>query len=274
MKRHLYILSLLAFIACEDPISLEIPAGETKLVVEGVISNNFSDHPIKLSNTNGFSDDSPTSGNSGAIVTITSSRGQVIPYSESINEPGTYLAETPFSGTVGDRYKLMFTLNDGESFESDFQDLNAVPEVNTLLFERDEFSNDEIYRVTVRTVDGVGNGDFYRWKIFKNNIELGTLADIYLRSDRLFNGNRFDVTFDLFEFQSGDSCRVEQFSLSESAFDFFRLIQIQAGGLGESTSTAPTQVIGNIRNINDPEQEILGFFYCTSITESDTLIIE
>ena len=109
-------------------------------------------------------------------------------------------------------------------------------------------------------------GDFYRYKIYRNNNELGTLADLVLRSDRFFNGNSFEVEFEGFPFELGDSCTIEQFSLTESAFDFFRLIQIQAGDLGESTSTSPTQVIGNIRNIENSNEEVLGFFYATSVT--------
>ena len=241
------------------------------MVVEGVISDQLIQHQVKLTTTSGFSDQNATPRISGAQVAVMDDIGNLIPYFESTNE-GIYLPEEAFQGVEGRSYKLLFTLENGSSYESNFQLLKPVTDITSLNFERNQFNNREEYFITVSTRDNPGEGDFYRWRIYRNEIEQGTLADAYLRSDRLFNGNPFNVEIDLFPFYSRDSCRVEQLSLDEEAFDFFRLIQIQAGDLGEATSTSPTQVLGNIRNIADPDEEILGFFYSTSIREA-TLVI-
>ena len=270
MRKLCFIISVLFFTACEDPIVLNIPEGETKLVVEGVITDRLQNQQVKLSTTNGFLDQNRTPKISGATVQVLSTAGTSFMFEET--EPGIYATTSPMQGRPGLSYKLQFSLTDGTTYESDFQRLKNVAQVDGLDVEESTEPSNDGFVVTIETTDLEQSGDFYRWRLFRNDAELGTLSDIFLRSDRLFNGNPFSVRFDNFSFERGDICRVEQQSLTESAFDFLRLIQIQAGELGESTSTAPTEVIGNIRNINEPDEEILGFFYATSIADTTVVI--
>jgi len=265
------ILLSILFISCEDPIIVEVPIGETKLVVEGVITDQMSSQQVRLSTTDDFLSSDPTPKVSNATIQIIDSNGNLFSFSES-STPGTYLSDSFFQGVINTSYKLQFFLDSGQPYESDFQELKPVPQIDALTFAESILLNSEGFIVTVETTDNLRTGDFYRWRIFKNDIELGTLSDVFLRSDRLFNGNPFNVEFDTFTFEPGDECTVEQLSLTESSFDFFRLVQIQTGDIGESTSTAPTEVIGNIRNINDPEEKVLGFFYATSITDRTVII--
>ncbi len=272
MIRYTYIILLLLLISsCEDPISVDVPSsGESKLVVEGVITDQMSIQEIQLSMTNDFLNPASSPKISDGIVQVVDNSGHVFNFLES-STPGTYLSNRPFQGEENAQYKLHFSLNDGRSFESDFQELKPVPEIR-LSSTKSLSPNTDDYIVNLETSDNPQSEDFYRWKIYKNGQTLGTLADVFLRSDRLFNGNRFDVDFDTFLFEKGDSCSVEQFSLTENAFGFFRLIQIQAGNKGESTSTAPTQVVGNVKNINDFEEEVLGFFYATGVSSASIVI--
>lgn len=60
--------------------------------------------------------------------------------------------------------------------------------------------------------------------------------------------------------QYGYSLLVRQYALSEAAFSYWEKIQInsnQQGGLYESQ---PLSVKGNMHNLTDPDQEVLGFF--------------
>lgn len=271
MKRFLFIIPLIIISSCEDPITVNIHSnGESKLVVEGVITNQMAIQEVKLSMTSEFLNSADSPRISNGVVQVIDNTGSVFDFSES-SRLGTYLSNDLFQGQVNSQYKLQFALNDGRSYESDFQELKSTPEIE-LSFEESLATKADDYIIRIETNDSSRIGDFYRWKLYKNDQILGTLADVFLRSDRLFNGNRFDVAFDVFLFEAGDTCRVEQFSLTETAFDFFRLIQIQASDVGESNSTAPTEVIGNIRNVNDSDEEVLGFFYATSTTSATTII--
>jgi len=247
-----------------------VPETESKLVIEGSVTNQLHTQVVKISMASAFNSPSRTPKVSNATVSVIDNTGTIETYIET-PEPGIYHSELPYEGLIGVAYKLQISVG-GQSYESDFQVMKTVPPIDFLSFEEDNSSRLESFIVSVNVTDSDNEGDFYRWKVFKNGLELGTLADIFLRSDRLFNANKFDVRLDTFSFLQGDTCSVVQMSLTESAFEFFRLIQIQAGGLGESTSPPATQVIGNIRNINRQDEEILGFFYATGMVEESIVI--
>jgi len=262
----------IALTGCEKPLAIENP-DEIKLVVEGSITNELKKQLIRLSTTTNFNSDQRTPKITGATVWVMDMDNVVYPFSE-ISTTGEYQSNEILSGVIGNGYKLHIETSEGVKYESDDQMLKASPPIGSIIFESRLLRNpDELkYFVTAHVNDPSSIGDFYRWKVFKNGEQFGTIADIILRSDRLFNSNPFHLEFDTFPFDLADVCTIEQFSLTEEAFDFFRLLQIQAGELGESTSTIPSQVEGNVRNLNNPKEVVLGFFYATSI-QSMTIII-
>ena len=61
---------------------------------------------------------------------------------------------------------------------------------------------------------------------------------------------------------------VKQHSLSESAYSFFKEIEEQNSYSENDLYTKqPFQIRGNIRNINNPDEPVLGIFYASSFSE-------
>ncbi|MEM7659502.1 MAG: DUF4249 domain-containing protein [Bacteroidota bacterium] len=56
------------------------------------------------------------------------------------------------------------------------------------------------------------------------------------------------------------SILVKQYTLSEGAYEFWRRAQNVSENLGGLFDPIPTQVNGNIRNVDDPEEQVLGYF--------------
>ncbi|MEQ9425602.1 MAG: DUF4249 domain-containing protein [Cyclobacteriaceae bacterium] len=273
MTRFIIIALFVVLWSCEDPVSINIPNSTPKLVVDGVITDVQTLQEIRLLYSNDFNSTTGTDKANGATVRIIDNIGQAIDFLEATD--GLYQSTAVVSGNYGNSYQLQIELSDGTTYESDFQVLKPTPAIDFLSVNIvPNLRNDdpEVFNVSVHTTDFIEMGDFYRWKIFKNGFQLGNISDVILRSDRLFNQNQFSVEFDAFEFSSGDSCIIEQYSLSEPAFEFFRLLQIQTGELGRSTSTEPSPVKSNIYNINDHSEVVLGFFYATSVSQAEIVV--
>ncbi|MDA0194687.1 MAG: DUF4249 domain-containing protein [Bacteroidetes bacterium] len=276
MKKIFIIMTIISIAntGCEERLNIENP-DEIKLAVEGSITDELKNQIIKLSTTSNFNSGQRTPKLSGASVWIEDWDNTVYTFSETVIS-GEYWSDELLAGVVDNSYKLYIETFEGDSYESDYQLLKASPPIESITFKSRMVRNpDELkYFVTAHLTDPASTGDYYRWKAFKNGKQIDTIADLVLRSDRLFNSNPFNVEFTTFPFDPSDKCTIEQFSLTEETFDFFRLLQIQAGELGESTSTSPSQVEGNVRNINNPKEVVLGFFYATSIQSLSVTITE
>lgn len=60
---------------------------------------------------------------------------------------------------------------------------------------------------------------------------------------------------------------VRQYSLSEAAFSYWNKLQEQATESGGLYETQPSRIKGNLYNIDNPDETVLGFFGASGITE-------
>jgi hypothetical protein len=63
------------------------------------------------------------------------------------------------------------------------------------------------------------------------------------------------------------SLLVKQYSLSDQAYDYWLQVQKQNQETGGIYETQPDRIPGNIHNANDADQEVLGYFNVSSVTE-------
>jgi len=63
----------------------------------------------------------------------------------------------------------------------------------------------------------------------------------------------------------GYSLLIEQSALSEEAYSYWDQMRINSTGLGGMYERQPLSITGNLRNITDPEREVLGFFGASSV---------
>jgi hypothetical protein len=63
------------------------------------------------------------------------------------------------------------------------------------------------------------------------------------------------------------SLMVKQYSLSDKAYDYWLQVQRQNQETGGIYETQPDRIPGNVHNANDPDQEVLGYFNVSSVTE-------
>src|SRR4051812_16886349 len=86
-----FLLVLAILWACVDKFDAGSIAYTDQLVVDGLITNEFKQHQVKISHTSSINDEKFIP-ETGALVSVSDKGGQTIPLTES--SPGVYL--TPF----------------------------------------------------------------------------------------------------------------------------------------------------------------------------------
>jgi hypothetical protein len=70
------------------------------------------------------------------------------------------------------------------------------------------------------------------------------------------------------------SLLVSQHSLSYNAYLYWEKMRAQAGDTGGLFETQPSSSRGNIYNMNDPEEKVLGYFYVSQVQEKRITVSE
>jgi len=260
----LLICALLAG-ACEDKVELDFPTGETLLVVEGWISNEPGPHHITLTFTQPYFDATAPPPAEGATVFLTDDEGLQVLLEETA--PGVYTY--PDSGLVGRSYSLEINLPDGVQYRSDPELLREPVPILEIRWEVDEDGPsefleqepDQIYGVLIDTFEPQGAGDNYRWRTFVNGVMKDDPFDINVTNDDFVDGspvNNYDPSNELFF--AGDTVTIVQERISSAALEFMQLVQSQTAFVGGPFDTPPAPIVGNVKNITDPERNALGFF--------------
>jgi len=268
----------LLLVACEDPISIDLPSGKTYVVVEGWITDKPGPYRIKLSETLPFDSPDTNPKISDAVVYINAKNTNHF-LSEDPDHPGEYLTDSAtFVGQAGVLYKLVVEWQD-KVIVSTTSSFKEAPPIDTLtytfvenIFVPETFSFTSGYLVTGFVHDPATENDYYRWKITENKIPYDRAEDLILITDRFFNGKRFGFELSSLLFQADDTVTVEQYTIDESAFNYLKNLNTQAIGLGKSNSTPPSQVIGNLKNINDDQEVVLGYFGMSGVSSRQIVI--
>jgi len=101
----------------------------------------------------------------------------------------------------------------------------------------------------------------------------GTIKEIFTHSTRNVTDSKIQkfplnyVSDETDRLSVKYSVNVRQYSLSKSAFDYFDVIRQLSKETGGFYETQPPSIPGNIYNTDDPDEEVIGIFYASSVTE-------
>ena len=102
-----------------------------------------------------------------------------------------------------------------------------------------------------------------------------TKSNLVVQSDEFINGNRVqDKQVGVLEFESRKPVLIEvsQHTISQEQFAFSRLaneLGVESGGVN---ATLPGALVGNVFNLNDPNERVIGFFGVSSRTTGRVFI--
>ncbi|MEM6830455.1 MAG: DUF4249 domain-containing protein [Bacteroidota bacterium] len=268
------VIIALGLFSCDVETTVELGAPEQKLVVEGRIEYNEADpvleQTITLSVLGDFFENATTPRATGAQVSVTDGDGNRFDFLET--GEGVY-QNTSLVGEIGQRYTLQIDWN-GEQFEA-IETLTAVAPIDSIyqVFEEGNVFEDEGIKIAIDFTDPSGTEDFYFWETYLEN-ELQILPDPgnknnLIGSDEFFDGNKIEGYFPNEEavFAVGASVSVKQLGVSENAYNYYFTLYDQAGKIGALIDTPPIPVRGNIRNLTNPDNFPLGYFYASQVDE-------
>lgn len=293
------IYSLLFWLgACVKPYNPETIQIEPLLVVDGIVTDQVGQTNISLTQTADYKANSVNLTVQKATVTVTDNTGQVIPFKEV--RAGYYQPQqTGWKGTPGRTYTLNIATAEGKKYRSQPDLLKPVPPIDTVYYQYSRSSipgtqaYDKGFDVYVDTKDAETPGDYYRWdwqafepllyceiQITRNSrtgVETQTpltcctncwdikrcYACVTTMSDKLVNGKKISrqpVLRAPFESVSRYYVEVTQYSMSEAAFLYWKTVRDIASNTGGIFDAAPLTIGGNVANITNPDERVLGYF--------------
>lgn len=264
---------LIFFTSCGE-LSLDSQLSDgNQLVVNGLITDGDGPYEVSLTRTVPFLGKDSIRTVSNANVFIVDNFEDTAFLEEK--EPGVYRTSNQiFTGNIGASYQLFVILEDSSFYQSTEEVLRRGGTLDELDFSpRDDSRPEKNVLGIITSVGGVDH--IYRWRIFRNNQLLSTPSDIFLIETNASEdglSRRTNHSIGHRTFNIGDTVRVEQLSLTEGAFDFYERLIEQTNVTGSSSPVVPAQSIGNIINVNDSTEEVLGFFGASSLDIEEIVI--
>lgn len=292
LKKYISVLVLLVS-SCITPYDAKIKDSVPRIVIEGLITDQPGPYRVRITRTGAFSNDitGATPGMAGATVYATDDLGGRIDFFES--GAGNYFTSGSVRGVAGRSYQLQVRLSDGREYVSQPDLLRPVPPIDSVYSEYDPAARK--FNVFVDLTDSPAPGEGYLWKWthyeLVSKCELSKVVqgrptpcldcctrcwDITqcnacsnIAGDQYVNGNqikRQPVMAAPYDSRGLYYLLIEQRSLSPGAFRFWNSLKAQSGGAGGPFDAAPAPVTGNISNVADKTEKVLGFFGASGVT--------
>ncbi len=290
---------------CVERFTPELTDFQELIIIDGKITNEAPPYTIKVQTSADLSLATPPY-LSGCIVTVTSSEGEVEVF-EEVSEGNYQSSANGMKGIVGNDYKLEIITPNNKTYQTEYQTLLASKEIDNVYEELEYkyYYDDEAdipgYQFYV---DGTKNEEGetnYLWLMeatykyqadFMIEYEWRGLLKEFPSPDSLRTCYRtFTVkdlsTFSTTEFGNAEfkkiplnfaradrpplsirySQLVKQYAISAEAYQFWKVVEQQLDGSADLYTTQPYQIRGNIKNINDHSENVLGFFMVAGVTE-------
>jgi hypothetical protein len=282
--------------ACVDEVELPARSITSRLVVEGLITNEAPPYAIKLTFTGAYNSliygqaEIPVN---GAVVNIREAGGKTISLEQDALSPAYYWTkDSTFVGRIGSRYQIKVTLPDGTSYISDPEELRGVPPIDKIYAEyrpraEAEISQPDQYEILLDTKDPATAGDYYRWSGYSYVPRLSTgepigfgiccnwcWVPIYgsrseVMSDMLVNGNtisRKTIMQSPVYYAGRHYVEVRQYSLTKSAYQFWVKFEEQRKRTGSLFDPLPAPIEGNVHRLDKPDAFALGYFGASAVS--------
>lgn len=296
------ILSLLVH-SCVEPYEFKSEVFDSALVVEGTITNEEKNQEIMISRTYRLEEEGPVPLRN-ADVWVEDDTGRIYNFEE--RSPGKYFSVAPFKAEEGRSYKLEFSTESGENYISDpaqfsgntiIEDVYAQPGGN--------IEGEPGVEILVNSRGNPGSSGYYRYEYeetykivspyFKSeDIILNDEGNVELvpksreeytcyKTDPSRNIvvsntndlNQDNVQGELLRFLRRDnpvfahrySILVKQYGISREAYSFYQSLKDLSESESLFSQIQPGYLAGNIHSHDKPDENVLGFFSVSSVTE-------
>ena len=304
-KYHTIVLLLLVCSSCIDPFDPVIHETQEVLVIDGMISDRPGNYQVSVSISSPYNNPKFWSVD-GCVVTVEDDQGNIQFYDNVGQGKYEAWLEPPFLA-AGKSYAVQVRTPNNQTYRSLYDTLLTCPPVDSLYYfqqnsggtdPNDIWNGIQFYNDVRGGVDGTRN---YRWRatatweyhapytaqyIWYNGGSVPNIVDsvhacyltetierVFAASTQLLTENSIyqnqlhyisDQTPRLSERYS---LLLEQHSLSDQAFAYWEKIAAQSASGASLYETQPASSQGNLYNVQQPREKVLGCFYATQIKE-------
>jgi hypothetical protein len=289
------VISFISFVlffvgySCIEPFSPpEVNSVENHLVVDGFFNVGNDTSRIELRRTQNVNDNATPLIESGAAVSVEAESGEIVLFNEA--RSGVYLA-LPKAYNTADKYRLRVKTRDGKEYLSEYVAVSVTPVIDSVTNRYDQGQDAMIFYVNAH--DAQNKTQFYRWK-FEETWEYRAAYYSYLEVvDKQIQVRNKDINQCWGSMQSGSillgstvklssdvikdlplfrvpistnklfikySVLVKQYGLSRQAFEYWTTLAKTTQGTGSLFDPQPSQVTGNIQNIENATELVFGYF--------------
>lgn len=277
MKKILSILTIVLLLAgCTERIDIELDSTYERLVVEGHITTDTTNHWVRLTKSKDYFGDEPIPFISGAQVTLNDGN-QTLTMEENRENPGYYETPADYYGVPGRTYSLSITLPEElggtDTYEANCE-LRPIGTIDSIRVQYNE--SWEIYEVQIFAWEPPSR-DWYTFQVLKNGVLLtDTIDEVFASDDRFYNGNYTNGILVGFLDpdnpeevpEPGDTITLKMSGITEDYYNFLVQLQDQTFQFRNPLfSGPPANVITNIEGAT-------GFFSASSVVYSSTVYDE
>jgi hypothetical protein len=275
MKRLSYILFVVVTLtSCTETIELDLRQTPSKIVIEGLVTDQPGYQSVKVSRSVDFYDKGVTPRVTDAVVRVTDDLGQTFQFVHNPNNhpdsAGIYIAKS-FVGQVGRKYSLRVEAG-GESFEAADQLLSVLTTDSVTYRVNPEEAEDpkdfqKIYELLLYAKEPAEETNFYLFKFFRNDsLTYYNDTDIYFADDEFLAENIDGIPSPIF-YAVHDEARIEIYSLSRQGYIYYNdLAILLTGDAGGMFGPIPGSPRTNLSN------GALGFFQVSAVTRNELKI--
>ena len=267
------VLTILSFWSCEDVIDVDVPTGKIRLVIEASIDwekgTQGNNQTVKLSTTTPFFETNTNNLVTNATVKITNTNtNQEFIFTNQNN--GAYTT-TSFVPVLNNQYLLEVVYN-GETYQAT-ETLTPVVNIKRVTQSLEGGFDDELLNVNVFFDDPVETENFYLIRYY----EVGDLFPYFdAFSDEFINGNEVYNFFENEEqdddpnaaFQPGDSVDIQLYGISETYYNYMRILIEQYFGGGDPFASTAAEIKGNCVNKTNLENYPYGYFRASEVVKT------
>lgn len=301
---YLFLLVIVFFSNCVTEFNPPSKGYENLLAVDALLTDDEDGIKVTLSRSTPIDTNAYLPEN-GANVQLLSGSGETYQLHQ-VGDGGEYTNQE-IDARVGESYRISIQTRDGKKYESDDVVMINTPEIDSVTFQYEERPAAflEGIQIYTNTHDPNNNTWFYRWEweeswefhmpydsylIWKDNqikerekrvykcwkFGESTSIDIAstkrLTQDRIHNFPLLYVSTESDRLSQRYSLLVKQYALSEDSYNYWKELQKVTENLGTLFDPQPSIVFGNIRNVNDPNEIVLGYFDAATVSKQRIFI--
>ncbi len=287
MKQLFYILAAgilsVTFTSCEDAIDLDLGKPVDQLVIDAIIDQTTDTQFIRVTKSIAYLDNGNYNGVQLDTVGILDTSTNTFHVFNYKGDGWYYFVPAPNTFKIGNTYQLI--ARDGANTYFSQSTLNAPTSIDslTVVFEElGKFGAGKGNYITLWAKDKPGKGDYYWFKLYRNDSLQAKASDIKIAIDNAFNtdgngdGDLFIIpireNFTTRPYLPGETARIEILTIPQELYIFLNLVTTQLNNQG-LFAVPPTNIPSNIVCINNPNKKLLGFFSMVGKVSSNKLLI-